>query len=354
MVDRQSSQWLGRLGRRKLAVAVCGLVCGLSLTASAAEPPAADEPARAKGDADSLPAMSGPERRELGYILLGTSCALGAGMVGIFLYIRRRRREQALFEFDADAFARKASARRRRTPLEASASRVERSADNATVGAETVLEALGDSQVGFAAHASSVQGRECPKCSRTYPSTILVCPYDSSPLRDRRKKRRRSARASKAGRLDRQVCSGCDRRYANDVDYCYHDGLPLAQDTRERAHDAPTFKACEECGWEAETDEALCPHDGSELVEIDASDSTRIAPTIPMMICPKCREYGAPGVAFCPNDGELLTPLTNVRMTEFPAHGFGPRRKVCEECGAEHSGHASYCSHDGAQLVALN
>ena len=131
-------------------------------------------------------------------------------------------------------------------------------------------------------------------------------------------------------------------------------GMPLVEDTSEAAQDATVFRACETCGWEGEIDQRTCPEDGSELLVVDPSDSTSVAPTIPLLICPRCREYAPPGTAHCPEDGEVLTPLSNIRMTELPRNGIGPRRKICRECGERFSGAADYCPRDGVKLVALN
>ncbi len=358
MKNGRASQVFGRLGWRKAAIAACSLLCGLGLSASVmAEEPSAEHGAGAANPSTHKAAaqatLSASERRHLGFILLGTSGVLGAGMIGVFLLIRLRRRRRRGYDDPSSADFRGAQLVGVTSLVQDSGRRVQAKADKSAPGGETTVEAHASSRVDFAPEQSSSQSM-CPKCSRLFPSTLVVCPYDSAtllrvPERSRAKPARRTEQS-----LERLVCTGCDRRYEPGISFCYHDGLPLMQDTRERARQAPTFKACEDCGWEGQTDDALCPHDGGELIEIDASDSTKIAPTIPMMVCPKCRNFGPPGKAFCPDDGELLTPLVNVRVTEFPAHGFGPRRKVCETCGTEHSGHAQYCSCDGSKLVALN
>jgi hypothetical protein len=341
MVESRKGRILSRL-KRSLALSALACVLGIAGTALAQQP--------AEGAAEeSL------ERKNLGYVLLGTACALGLGMFGGYFFVRRRqRREQELFDFDGFAPVTESDFSNHRQ-VAASGRRSEGASEQKSGAPDSVLEALGTSEVGFTPQQQPAEPkRECPKCSRTFPATILVCPYDSTALRPAHKPRRRR-RAQRADGLERLVCTGCERRYPPGVDYCYHDGLPLMQDTRARADNAPAFKACESCGWEGEADdEMLCPNDGHELVEIDPSDSTHVQPAIPLTICPTCREYGAPGVAFCPNDGEVFMPVVNMRVTEFPARGFGPRRKVCGECGAEHGGHAAYCSSDGSKLVALN
>jgi hypothetical protein len=348
---RQSTLFQSKLLKRtKKTAALCAFACllacmmivGVSASAAAEEP---------KGE-------GGPEEnRELGYILLGTSCALGLGMAGALLFVRRRRRDEALLDFEGFGASDERAFTPSRRTMEASGRTADASQDSTSVSTQTVLDEV-ESSVGFAQQMGGEPARECPKCSRTFPSTIVVCPYDAATLRPAKKTRKRNRRRkNKRHGLERMACTGCERRYEAGVDFCYHDGLPLMQDTRERSYDAPSFKACERCGWEGlADDQTLCPTDSCshELIEIDPSDSTHVQPTIPMTICPTCREYGTPGQAFCPNDGDVFTPLLNMRSTEFPARGFGPRRKACGECGAEHGGHAAYCSNDGSRLIALN
>lgn len=345
MVKQRKGLFSKRLRR---ILAWCALACLMGgATAALAKAPASEQ----------APSTKSLEREKLGYILLGTSCALGLGMVAGYFFVRRRqRRDEQSFDFeDLGLVSEVDLSNHRRTA--GAGQRRDGASEQQGASHNSVLEALGTSELGFAPPQRWAEsGRECPECSRTFSSTILVCPYDSVALRPaHRKKSQRRHLAGSLDGLDRLVCTGCERRYELGIEYCYHDGLPLMQDTRDRAEHAPTFKACEKCGWETDVaDEMLCPNDDHELVAIDPSDSTRVQPAIPMTMCPTCREYGAPGVAFCPNDGEVFMPVINMRVTEFPARGFGPRRKVCSECGAEHGGQAAYCSNDGSKLVSLN
>jgi ferredoxin len=339
-----------------------GLVCLVGLSTNAM----AEEPARAESQPQSASDDKPEDHRQLGYLLIGTSCALGLGMAGVLMFIRRRRRDMALLDFEGFRSIGESDFSPTPHTIEASGRRADSSSKPASISAEAVLESMDAPSAGFAPNQSREPRRECPRCSRTYPATIVVCPYDAATLRPARQETG-GGRSKKRGQhgLERMACTGCERRYEANVDFCYHDGLPLMQDTRERAYGAPSFKACERCGWEGEADDqTLCPNDAcsdesssdraSKLIEIDPSDSTHVRPTIPMTICPTCREYGTPGTAFCPNDGDVFTPLLNMRVTKFRTGGFGPRRKMCTECGAEHGGHAFYCGNDGARLVALN
>jgi hypothetical protein len=331
MVDRRQSDMLQNriLKHVKQPITLCAFVCLFGVSALAvAQGPAQQEPVQ-----NETPHQ---DSRQLGYLLLGTACALGLCMGGVWLLIRRRRRDQTLLGFeDFETFG--ASDERGFSPtqrtVKASGPHHESALAATNPSAETVLDPLDG--------LHSVQ------------------PQRSTDARAPGNNHRRS---NKPGQhpLDRMACTGCERRYKAGVDFCYHDGLPLMQDTRESALNAPTFKACESCGWEGEADDQkLCPNDAcsdesNALTDIDPSDSTHVQPTIPMTMCPTCRDFGMPGTAFCPKDGDVFMPVLNMRSTEFPARGFGPRRKVCGACGADHGGHAFYCSNDGTRLVALN
>ncbi|MGM0559170.1 MAG: hypothetical protein ACQEVA_22485 [Myxococcota bacterium] len=276
--------------------------------------------------------------------------ALGA-TAAVWLY--RRHQKNAYFNADEDrAFPSFSRGSRPASYSTKSESKTHGKHEQSGVSAETLSE---DRDASGMYLADNEQGeRKCPQCKRTFPSSIVVCPFDNSPLEGARQSTSGARGSDKSERLDRKVCTGCERRYPADADFCYHDGLPLTHDTRDAASDAPVFKACEACGWEGTTDDMMCPNDGEELVKIDPSDATTVSPTIPLMVCPKCREFAPPGVAHCPEDGELLTPLTNVRVTTFPSGGFGPRRKICKSCGTQFSGEAEYCCNEGSRLLSLN
>jgi hypothetical protein len=299
-------------------------------------------------------AEEGGDQRDsgLGVILVGSSCAVGLGLGAAYLVARRRRRRRRR-HLRARLGAGAGGSSAQPQVVSASTSTGEAST---SVSVDSVLGSMTRSSLELAPGRTEA-GRECPKCSRTFESTLYVCPYDATPLRSQkqagRERRKRSSGTDRDG-LERMACPGCERRYEASVDFCYHDGLPLGGDTWAKAAEAPTFKACDTCGWEGEGDHTVCPNDGGELVEIDPGDSTRVEPTIPLTICPKCRGYGGLGQAYCDDDGALLTPLVDVRLSEFPAAGFGPRRKVCKECGAQYGGAARFCSADGTKLVGLN
>jgi|GEM_PF-4062100 len=156
--------------------------------------------------------------------------------------------------------------------------------------------------------------------------------------------------------LNRLVCSGCDRRYSMEAQFCYHDGLPLQQDTAQLAQISTSLTVCKSCGWESDLGiehPKDCPHKMDTWTTIDVSESA-VLPMIPMMVCPKCGQFGAPGQVHCPVDHEFMSPLLDTHNPELPLHGFGPRRKVCIECGEAHGPAARYCSEDGSELVARN
>jgi RNA polymerase subunit RPABC4/transcription elongation factor Spt4 len=277
---------------------------------------------------------------------------LGLGaMAAIWLY--RRHQKNAYFNSDDDRAFPSFSPNERPARYSTTAESKTRSKlEQSGISAEAHTDDRDSSGMYLADNSHGE--RECPQCKRTFPSSIVVCPFDNAPLKGPNTSKPERRASDMSERLDRKVCSGCERRYPEGAEFCYHDGLPLTRDTRDAAAEAPVFKACEACGWEGTTDEMMCPNDGEELLKIDPSDATTVSPTIPLMVCPKCREFAPPGVAHCPDDGELLTPLTNMRVTEFPAGGFGPRRKICKTCGTQFSGQAEYCCHDGSRLLPLN
>lgn len=278
----------------------------------------------------------------------GIALAVGVGLAVI--YAVARRRQKRAFASDGPGYTMTAWVER------ADTSPTEQRALGGGGASDSILESTSsdDADAGLHLVGGDEADRRCPECRRTFPATIVICPYDSSPLRAAPEPDQRAGRGD-AGPLARLMCGGCDRRYEPGVEYCYHDGLPLVADTEDLADKAPRFKACETCGWEGQSsDEAVCPNDGSDLVTVDVSDQETLAPTIPLLVCPQCRQFAPPGKAFCPHDGELLTPLTSVRMTTFPDRGFGPKRKLCQTCGTQYSGAARYCCNDGTKLIDLN
>lgn len=194
--------------------------------------------------------------------------------------------------------------------------------------------------------------RMCPECGEQFPASVVLCPYDSTPLQNIDDDRPVSS--SEQTVLERQRCPGCGRRYEPAPDFCYHDGMRLRQDTVEEAEKAPTYKVCETCGWEGETGERICPSDGTELTSVNPSEDGRVSPPVPVLICPECESFAEPGRGRCPEDGAVLTPLHNAHVTQLPERGFGPRRKICQECGETFSQGARYCSYDGSELVPMN
>ena len=149
-------------------------------------------------------------------------------------------------------------------------------------------------------------------------------------------------------------CPGCDRRFETGAEFCYHDGVKLVADSEEKVDQAPAFTVCDECGWEGGGDRELCPRDGRELTLVDPSRKDRRSPSIPLLVCPECGEYAPPGVARCPQDESLLTPLEYPHARALPVDGAGPRRKICRECGRRYGDAADYCSDDGHRLKSLN
>ena len=200
--------------------------------------------------------------------------------------------------------------------------------------------------------ATSKRGdhKECPKCKRRFGETVVLCPFDSAPLRSLHLRSRRTTRpATTTSR--RPCCSGCGRRYEGAAKYCYHDGIALTADSPS---EVPIVRACRTCGHETLDAAPPCECDQPDVVEIDPSRASIQMPTIPLMQCRRCDYLTAAGSTICPNDGELLYPVMNVQMNALPPTGIGPRRRVCEQCGRKFSTAANYCAYDGTKLKDLN
>lgn len=197
--------------------------------------------------------------------------------------------------------------------------------------------------------ARSSEERECPKCGRTFPQGLVVCPIDATPLAPLPTRRREPAPTPLDAR--RPTCDACGRTFEGRVDYCYHDGQELSAASIQPPR---SFHVCRTCGFETDEKRTECPHDGSELTEVDPSNDDELQPMIPMMSCTRCGHVAGPAETKCPNDGNMLYPLMNLRMSALPIHGVGPRRKVCTSCGRTYSRAANYCAHDGDKLSPLN
>lgn len=194
--------------------------------------------------------------------------------------------------------------------------------------------------------------KECPECRRRFASWMAICPFDAATLRTPG-----VARARMPGEtpLPRRACPECARRFELDAVVCPFDGAELAEDTLEDAARAPVRFACRACGAHrqgVEVSEGCC--DAPEPIRMDPSQAGTRTPALPMGACPRCHTYGALGQTHCPNDGELLLPITAIQANTFPATGYGPRRKLCGKCGARFGGEARYCCHDGARLRPIN
>lgn len=199
---------------------------------------------------------------------------------------------------------------------------------------------------------TATRKKECPQCKRTYETIFELCPYDATKLRAVSP----SSGQARAKRkpLGRLKCSSCERRYELGARYCYADGLPLVPDTDEEAATAPRITVCQACGFEGGEKDRLCPRDNEPLTVIEPNDNSRVAPTIPLLLCKTCRRYASPGTVHCPHDGELLSPVLNARIMALSPTGFGVRRKLCRKCGTRFSGAATFCSHDGTKLTPIN
>ncbi len=189
--------------------------------------------------------------------------------------------------------------------------------------------------------------RECPKCQRTFPESVVICPHDSSRLSVRGDARHR---VKVLDGVRKPTCAGCGRRYEYGAKYCRVDGQRLSFTVAERL---AVVWVCRTCGDEALEDGHECSI-GCEVHKLDPSDARVILPMIPMMICDSCHHVASPEATHCPDDGELLHPMLNVRADALAPLGVGPRRKVCTCCGRRFSGASRFCAFDGDRLSTLN
>lgn len=345
--------WRRAPGRSRCAsyIRLFGVIAGLlvSTQGQAAQPDSEDgAPAPAAQERAQVDAA---QSRTVGFILLGAAGALGVGMLGGFVLFQRRRRTR-LFDFekvhfDDELFTDRLNAEhilgpprsiiRQETPPPPVRSTLDAAFvfKEAQPGESKGLDDLLERVRGLRSRLKDIH--------EDAPEVILMG---------------RGAQVDAAQQLERMVCSGCDRRYALDVQYCYHDGLPLMRDTVRMAHRAEVVWACKSCGWERHAPDAgeapRCPHGEHEVAVLDASENAPLVPMIPLMVCPSCGGLGAPGQVTCAEDATELVPLLDLRSPVLPRHGFGPRRKICTECGARHGSAARFCSQDGTRLVALN
>jgi len=275
------------------------------------------------------------------------------GFVGsaVLLYLRARKRYRNMKGELEDTEAVVGMTARSQPALEPAAPSRTTPLEQRAIAAEDID--LGGSGAGlvFSVGRSLRSERECPKCKRQFDETTVLCPYDATPLVPRGGRGGRRERVPD-DTAPRPCCLECGRRYERSARFCYHDGQAL---TPAREGDFPVFHVCANCGHETTDPNASCGCDEPRKLTVSpADDGTVVMPTIPMMRCRRCNYLGMPGQRHCPNDGELLLPVMNVHVNALPPTGLGPRRKICEKCGRQFSGSASYCAYDGSKLETLN
>lgn len=192
--------------------------------------------------------------------------------------------------------------------------------------------------------------KECPRCQRRFGETVVLCPFDSTPLKSLNVRPRRTARPAITG-ARRPTCGGCGRRYESAAKYCYHDGTQLSASSPA---EVPVVRACRNCGHESFEFDGVCGCDEPEVVDVDPGRSAVQLPTIPLMQCRRCGHMSPPGTTRCPHDRELMYPMMNVQLNALPPTGIGPRRRVCADCGRKYSAAANFCAYDGRRLHDLN
>lgn len=342
------SFWLGLLS----------LLLGLSIAAPAAaenagttESTSSPSARSAQNESPAATPPRGTDSRLFGYILLGTSGLMGFGLFGVLVALRRRRRRR-LFDFDKvhfddENFRDRVNAEHILGPPRSIIRQVPTPPDTPP----KLDDALSASQ-----NTGRADRADIASAFDQFARAAAVLHSRARKGSARRKFFGPGAQRRLEDELERLVCSGCQRRYRLGVRFCYQDGKPLMRDSSTMARSAPSFSACKACGWEGGADAAAAHQcqSGPDIIELNPSALAGGPPILPMMTCPACAQIFAPTQTRCPDDAHELSPLTDTSSPEFPFRGFGPRRKICGECGALYGPAARFCTLDGADLLLLN
>jgi len=189
--------------------------------------------------------------------------------------------------------------------------------------------------------------RRCPKCSKNFHESLVICPHDQTPLviqdEQVQKKRVLEARAL-------PTCPECARRYDSHAKFCRVDGKRLITG----ADHALTLWVCRTCGAESAHLLKKCCQ-APDIEKVDPSSTEVVVPVLPLMICPMCHATTSHSDSLvCAVDKSPLIPMLNAKKTCVAPLGVGPRRRICEQCGRQHSKAASFCTHDGSTLKEMN
>ncbi len=141
-------------------------------------------------------------------------------------------------------------------------------------------------------------------------------------------------------------CGDCSRNFDEHSHYCYIDGYRLGASSSITS--SISIWVCTSCGHEGS--EACGCEDGVFKVHAENIESI---PMIPSARCSMCQSLGQLG-SVCETDNIERTAIFDLNFQTFPPHGFGPRRSICLECGAQFSAAARFCSADGHRLSLLN
>lgn len=193
-------------------------------------------------------------------------------------------------------------------------------------------------------HPPSKASRTCPTCTRSFDDSIVICPYDSTPLT------REAPRKMPAEPLGVPGCRRCGRYYSSGTSFCRHDGSRLES---EAAVKVRVVTVCRSCGSNQGAQNSEC-EGGCDWIKVDPMRTRFVMSPIPLMECPACYQTYSMDHARCERDGQVLRPLMNLTKGTLPPTGYGPRRRVCTECGTTYSGSSRYCAHDGHILTDLN
>lgn len=189
--------------------------------------------------------------------------------------------------------------------------------------------------------------RKCPTCSKSFHESLVICPNDQTPLvvQDELVQKKRVVEAREL-----PTCPECARRYDSGANFCRADGKKLVVG----AEHALSVWVCLHCGDEsAHVLKKCCA--SPEVVKVDPSSTEYVTPLLPLMSCPMCHGVTSHSASLvCAIDATPLIPMLNLKRTCIAPLGVGPRRRICERCGRQHSKSAKYCAHDGSVLKEMN
>jgi len=109
----------------------------------------------------------------------------------------------------------------------------------------------------------------------------------------------------------------------------------------------PTGTVCPTCREEYAPGVQFCPRDGNRLLPVQPENDRAPAPG--GGVCPVCGQGFDPGISVCPVHEEELVPAPAMLGSKELA-----TTKICPICGTTYPGDGQFCGTDGAALVPVN